>query len=74
MPGEGNLEKKRGLLIFDEGKKEEVKGSIGRCGARWFYTRVEALTKHKLVTELSGLGSRAIGKPRGAGGAKESEA
>lgn len=37
-----------------------------------FVERAEAPTRHELVTELSGLGPRAIGEPRGAGGAKES--
>lgn len=35
---------------------------------------VEALTEYKLVPKLSGLGSKAIGKPRRGGEAKGSKA
>lgn len=50
-----------------------MKGWIGRCGARLVYIHVEALTK-QTGTKLSGLGSRASGKPRGAGRVKETKA
>lgn len=45
---------------------------MGRCGARLCYV-CGSNDHHKPVTKLSGLGSRASGKLRGAGGAKETK-